>query len=215
MRAADKLSTRSVISALWQHCSRRVFEDAFIQAGGCVLAFSILDVRLAALVAAWWCLVILIVRSDIESLLIPDWATAGIALLALLRFLIMPGSFTDPNYALSLMAEAAITPLATFAALWTIGWAYARVAGREGLGFGDVKLAAAFALWLQPYDLILTFELAIFGALLLVVAHHLFNRTNILNVAIPFGAFLAPAAWIVFMSQPIGEAFWSWRGVFQ
>jgi prepilin signal peptidase PulO-like enzyme (type II secretory pathway) len=215
MSAADKLSTRWFVSALSHRCSRRTFEDALIQAGGCTLAFSILETRLAVLVAAWWCLVVIIIRSDIENLLIPNWASAGIALLALTRFLFMPGSFADPNYALDLLAEAAITALATFAVLWTIGWAYARVAGREGLGFGDMKLATAFALWLQPYDLFLTFELATFAALVLVIAHHMLSRMKALDVAIPFGAFLAPTAWIVFMSEPMSEAFWPWREIFR
>lgn len=40
--------------------------------------------------------------------------------------------------------------VATYAALWLLAEAHYRLRGYEGLGLGDVKLAAAGALWVGP-----------------------------------------------------------------
>jgi hypothetical protein len=47
---------------------------------GCLVAFLVFESRAALLVTAWWCLTMVIVRSDLDDFIIPNWATAGIVL---------------------------------------------------------------------------------------------------------------------------------------
>jgi hypothetical protein len=61
---------------------RRYLQDGFVLILGCLLVLFVLDRRAAVLVAVWWGLTVIIVRSDLDHLLIPDWASGGIALLA-------------------------------------------------------------------------------------------------------------------------------------
>jgi leader peptidase (prepilin peptidase)/N-methyltransferase len=73
----------------------------------------------------------------------------------------------------------------------------------EGLGLGDVKLAAGIGAWL-PIDAIpLCFGLATSSALLTVMIAHLRGRSVMRTTRIPFGAFLCPALWIVFFADRV------------
>lgn len=75
---------------------------------------------------------------------------------------------------------------------------YRRARGIEGLGLGDIKLAGAVAPWLAWPDLPTALFVAVLFALLVIVAVSLAARRRLDMAAwIPFGAFLAPAAWIV------------------
>ena len=80
---------------------------------------------------------------------------------------------------------------------------YARLRGREGLGLGDVKLAAAIGAWL-PLDAIpLCFALAANAALALVLFAPLRGRPLEATARLPFGAFLCPALWLVFYASAL------------
>jgi leader peptidase (prepilin peptidase) / N-methyltransferase len=213
MHASDELPTSSTADAS-PRAPRRHFEDGIVLISGCVLALCILDRQVAILVAAWWSLVIIIVRSDIEHLLIPDWASGGIALLALIRVMITPGALAHPGIAYGFIAGPALRALVTFGCLWTIGRIYHLITGREGLGFGDVKLGAAIAFWLGPCDILVAFVLATLAALFLVTANRLAKSTKHGDGVVPFGAFLAPAGWVVYMSGQISEVSWQWHAIF-
>jgi leader peptidase (prepilin peptidase)/N-methyltransferase len=77
---------------------------------------------------------------------------------------------------------------------------YGWIRNIEGLGLGDVKLAAAIGAWL-PLDAIpLCFGLATSGALMTVVLARLSGQAVMRTTRIPFGAFLCPALWIVFFA---------------
>ena len=75
--------------------------------------------------------------------------------------------------------------------------AYRALRGRDGLGLGDVKLAAAAGAWLSLPILPVVVEIAALAAL---AAHFLrqTKRARILRAAdrVPFGAFFAPAIWL-------------------
>lgn len=75
---------------------------------------------------------------------------------------------------------------------------YRRARGIEGLGLGDIKLAGAVAPWLAWPDLPTALFVGVLGALLVAVGVSLAARRRLDGAAwIPFGAFLAPAAWLV------------------
>jgi leader peptidase (prepilin peptidase)/N-methyltransferase len=80
---------------------------------------------------------------------------------------------------------------------------YAWVRRSEGLGLGDVKLAAAIGAWL-PFDAIpLCFGLAASSALVMVMFARLNGQAVTRTTRIPFGAFLCPALWIVFYMDSV------------
>jgi leader peptidase (prepilin peptidase)/N-methyltransferase len=99
--------------------------------------------------------------------------------------------------ALALGLRGAISAAATALALLLLRWIYALVRRRQGLGLGDVKLAAAIAAWLGARQMCVVFFLAVVtGALtaLLVLALRGHKRAKSEGpLAVPFGTFLALA----------------------
>ena len=96
--------------------------------------------------------------------------------------------------------EAVLTACsrAAFAAglFFLVRIAYRRFRGREGLGLGDVKLAAAAGAWLSLPMLPVAIEIAAITALMAYVLRQR-GRRRVLRAAgrVPFGAFFAPAIW--------------------
>lgn len=135
---------------------------------------------------------------DLEHLLIPDVITLpGIVVGIAVHNLLSPGLWTVP------LIESALGILLGGGSLWLISWIYERWRGQIGLGMGDVKLAAllgAFLGW-RPVIFILfvsSFVGMLIGLILLV------SRQTRLKQALPYGPFLALAAWIyLFAGQPI------------
>jgi len=95
------------------------------------------------------------------------------------------------------IARAAGTALT----LAIVRWCYASLRGREGLGFGDIKLAAGVGAWL-PFEIVpFCFGLAVAGALVAVILGHLGGQVIDRTTKVPFGAFLCPALWLVFYAS--------------
>jgi leader peptidase (prepilin peptidase)/N-methyltransferase len=85
---------------------------------------------------------------------------------------------------------------------------YKLVRGREGLGFGDVKLAAAAGIWLDWDTAAISIALASLSGLLFYACHqYLAGRALLATSRVPFGLFFAPAIWV-------GWLFESWVGLF-
>jgi len=103
-------------------------------------------------------------------------------------------------------ADALIGAIGGFASLWLLREGYRKLRGVEGLGFGDVKLAAMLGAWLGWQGVMLTFLIGSFlGAIIgltLVIAKRADGRT-----ALPYGVFLSPAAMAVTLW---GHEAWRW-----
>jgi leader peptidase (prepilin peptidase)/N-methyltransferase len=85
---------------------------------------------------------------------------------------------------------------------WCLRELYFRWRGREGLGLGDVKLAAAAGVWLDWPAMPIAIEIAALGALALYVLGHALGRRRIhAATRLPFGLFLAPAIWLAWLMQ--------------
>ncbi len=97
--------------------------------------------------------------------------------------------------------KAALGALCGAAGLWLVAAGYKRVTGIEGLGFGDVKLAALLGSFLGMGGVLLTIFLAsLMGSLVGVVL--IASGRGTAKTALPFGAFLAPAGLIVLFCGP-------------
>jgi leader peptidase (prepilin peptidase)/N-methyltransferase len=80
-------------------------------------------------------------------------------------------------------------------------WIYSNIRHREGLGLGDVKLAAAVGAWL-PLDVVpLCFGLATGGALVAILLGLLRGKRVERTMKIPLGTFLCPALWFSFFAS--------------
>jgi leader peptidase (prepilin peptidase) / N-methyltransferase len=128
------------------------------------------------------------------------------------RTYLLPDAVTWSGIALGILAASALNPFQPWlsagaaaaraagiaSALALLRWGYGRIRGREGLGFGDVKLAAAIGAWL-PLGLIpFCFALATCAALATVMFARLRGESVEATTRLPFGAFLCPALWLVF-----------------
>ena len=86
-----------------------------------------------------------------------------------------------------------------FLALRELYW---RLRGRDGLGLGDVKFAAAAGVWLDWPAMPVAIEIAALAALALYVLGHVLGRRRIqATTRLPFGLFLAPAIWLAWLFQ--------------
>lgn len=135
-----------------------------------------------ALAAFGWLLLPLAVL-DRRHFWLPDPLTLA---LALASFALAPLLTDIP------LVERIASSLVAGLGLALIGWTYARVRHREGLGQGDPKLLAALALWLGAEGIVAT----LLGAALLGLAEAVARR-RARDEALPFGTYLCLAAWLV------------------
>lgn len=88
--------------------------------------------------------------------------------------------------------------LATALALALLRFFYNEFRGHEGIGFGDIKLAAAVGAWLPLEAIPLCFALATSSGLVTVALARLYGAKIDATTKLPFGTFLCPALWLIF-----------------
>ena len=80
--------------------------------------------------------------------------------------------------------------------------AYRRLRGREGIGLGDVKLAAVAGAWLDWPAMPIAVEIAALAALAVYGwRHFVLGRPMHATSRIPFGLFFAPAIWLAWLIE--------------
>jgi leader peptidase (prepilin peptidase)/N-methyltransferase len=159
------------------------------------------------LCAAWAILLYLRIGIGWDYPFLAIWGFLLIALLWIdLDFQLLPDALTFPGTLLG-VAAALLGPGARHALLgivvgsgylWLFAWAWKTFLKREGMGGGDIKLAAMFGALLGPVGAFLTITLAAFGGALTGAALMARGRGG-MRTELPFGAFLAPAAMAVFL----------------
>jgi leader peptidase (prepilin peptidase)/N-methyltransferase len=129
------------------------------------------------------------------------------------RRFVAPDAYTVPAFALGLVdaglmdgaagLETAVLGAAFAAgAFYALRWLYRRLRGCEGLGLGDVKLAAVAGAWLGASAAPIAIELAALAAIAAYLARQWRKGQALRSTArLPFGAFFAPAIWIVCMFE--------------
>ena len=157
-------------------------------AGIGVIAALVAAAPLAAAVLGWALLLLAIL--DYEHQWLPSAVT-----LPLLAAGLLVAMWLTP----ALLATNAIGAAAGWASLAAVAAGYRRLRGRDGLGGGDVRLFAASGAWCGWDRLPLVLLGAALAALLVVV---LVRRRVSATDRLPFGVFLAPATWAVYLWQP-------------
>ncbi len=145
-------------------------------------------------------LMLVLAFADLETRLLPDQVTKGGFWLGLLLSLPVP---VEPGLMRLILSEAS-EPVASLAdalfaaafgagSIWTVGVLYQRIRGREGLGFGDVKMIAMTGAFLGLPKTFLTLILGSVGGSVLGLLYILLAKKKASTYQLPFGTFLGAA----------------------
>lgn len=149
-----------------------------------------------ALGGALGLLMFAVARADWRRFVVPDALVAGAFALAIVRAAITE----DEAWAGALMAISS----AAFAAglFFLVRVAYRHFRGREGLGLGDVKLAAAAGAWLGLSMLPVAIEVAAASAFAAHLLRQRKRRRRLRSMArLPFGGYFALAIWLCWLLE--------------
>lgn len=175
--------------------------------GLCSVAMALISVATAPGVIGWLGiglaeLMLAIAVIDWRYFVIPDRLNAAALVLGLAH-----AWFQNPEDIVVTLASALARGAVLAAAFWVLRVSYERIRGREGLGFGDVKLAGVAGVWLGWLMLPLAIELAAVSALAFYGLRQVLVREPMSATSrLPFGAFLAIAIWLTWVLENAGAS---------
>lgn len=179
-----------------------------------IVALSLTGVSVSLYVVAWplslWsaglaAAMAAITVSDVRRFIIPDWLSLPAIPLGLLATGSLAGaemSLVAPSNAIGMFIGAG--------SLYAVREGYRWLRGREGLGLGDVKLAAVAGAWTGAEGFVHVLLAASVSALVVILLisawAKLRDRSTRLHAqtAVPYGAFLAPSIWFIHLMQSVG-----------
>ncbi|ABD88557.1 peptidase A24A, prepilin type IV [Rhodopseudomonas palustris BisB18] len=148
---------------------------------------------------------------------VDGWLGAGLALIMLAiavvdrRRFIIPDVLTATALALGIvnaivagrddagaaLVDATLRAMVLGLMFLSLRMIYARLRGRQGIGLGDVKLAAVAGLWLGWSTMPIAVEIAAVSALMVYAARRYILRHAVRRSSrLPFGLYFAPAIWL-------------------
>ena len=133
---------------------------------------------------------------DARTYLLPNVITWGATLCG-----VCAAWFLDELNPWLAASDAILRAMCAAGLLALLRWIYGSIRHREGLGLGDVKLAAAVGAWLPLEVIPLCFGLAAGGALVTILWGHLRGKRVERTMKIPLGTFLCPALWFAFYAS--------------
>lgn len=145
---------------------------------------------IAALLFTW--ILVALAFVDLETQYLPDNLTLPLLWLGLL---------VNLNNGLVPLGQAVIGAMAGYLSLWLVFHGFRLITGKEGMGYGDFKLFAAFGAWLGWQQLpFIILAASLIGALtgLAMILWRGFDR----RLPIPFGPFLCAAGWVSLLWGP-------------
>jgi leader peptidase (prepilin peptidase) / N-methyltransferase len=172
-------------------------------AGAVMAAVSIVSLPTAAAVASILLGLLMIAGAEVDArtYLLPDAVTWGGVVSGILAAAAL-NSF-DPWWESA--GAAIVRAAASASALALLRYSYGWLRNREGLGFGDVKLAAAVGAWLPVAAIPACFALATGAALATVLLAGMCGKRIDGTAKLPLGAFLCPALWLVFYASQLSS----------
>ncbi|WP_246702546.1 A24 family peptidase [Starkeya sp. ORNL1] len=179
------------IVTLARHESRAMAAVAVIAAAGVVASLAIESGPSGVLAADLLLVVTAIAVIDGRSFIIPDELNAAGIVLGLAY-----AGLTEPSVTDGLMLAALRGGIVALAFL-AIRSCYRRLRGRDGLGLGDVKLAAMAGVWLDWTMIPIAIDIAAGAALAAYGLRQLAVGRAVRSTGrLPFGLFFAPAIWL-------------------
>ncbi len=149
-------------------------------------------------------MLIVLFFTDLDHRLLPDAVTLPGAVLGAALAWFNP--FLDGEGVHGLVASLAGAALGS-GLLWAIGAAYGRLRSVEAMGMGDVKMMAMVGAFTGPRGVLFTlFAASVAGAAVGLALIPLRGRS--LRDTLPFGCFLAPAAFAALLgARPVFDAY--------
>lgn len=139
---------------------------------------------------------------DAETMRLPDAFTIPGIFLGILWTASLPAPGLTAHFLRA--GESALWAACAAFILLLIRWAYWLLRRAEGMGMGDVKLAALLGAWLGPTLTLLTLILGTFAAALFGLTLIAVTRREAAKARLPLGAFLCAAAlYTLFAGPPI------------
>jgi leader peptidase (prepilin peptidase)/N-methyltransferase len=164
-------------------------------------SFLLLEPIAAAISCGFGLAMAAVAMSDAKRFIVPD----RLSLPAIPAGLIASGWLAVDTPAHAVMLSHLAAALTGAVSLLAIREAYAALRGREGLGLGDVKLASVAGAWTGFAGLPLVLLLACLGAMAAIMVASLRGVAKLTATsAVPLGATLAPAIWLVWLAQKAG-----------
>ncbi len=190
-----------LLSVLWlggkcRHCAapipRQLFwAEALAVLIACAAVFSAADVVQMGLAAAWMWVLLALGLADATSWRLPDVLNGALVVAGAGLGLSAPGAGVADVFASALIGVGGF---------WLIRLGYGGLRRREGLGMGDVKIMAGIGAALPVTALPVVTLVAALAALAMVRIWPEIQKSRDGAAAVPFGAFLAGAAGIVWIA---------------
>ena len=151
----------------------------------CVLAtFGFTWLGLFASIFTWFLVSLTFI--DYDTKLLPDQLTYPLLWLGLI---------VNFHHYIVPLGDAVIGALVGYLFLWATFWAFKLITGKDGMGYGDFKLLAAFGAWFGWQSILAIVLLSSFaGAIIGITQIALKKHTQ--GNPIPFGPYLAIAGWL-------------------
>lgn len=137
---------------------------------------------------------------DARQFVIPDkLVLAGLALG------LLEAAFAQTGSAVANIGSGVLRALLLTALFFGFRLLYRVIRGSDGLGFGDVKLAAVAGMWLDWMSAAIAVDIAALSALAFVLIGAARRQEITRKTKVPFGLFFAPAIWLSWL---IGAIIW-------
>jgi len=134
-----------------------------------------------------------IAAEDLQRFRVPDLANLAAVIAGVLAAFV---SGRSAGNATAAVGAALLSAALCGGALLLVREAFFRFRGVDGLGLGDVKLAAAGGIWLGAELFATAVMIAAFGALAFVAVRTVREGPWPASRRIPFALYLAPAIWV-------------------
>ncbi len=142
----------------------------------------------------------IIVYTDAKHFIIPDIVSLPMIIVGILASAYLANQ-TSPGLAILYSSCAATFGFGIF---YLVKILYIKLRNIDGLGMGDVKIAAVAGAWTGFSGLNAVLLVSCFSALAIILLSRLLGQKMTAQTAIPFGLFLAPAIWLVWFLQSTG-----------
>ncbi len=129
---------------------------------------------------------------DARSQMIPNELNLALAATGIASQWLIAGSFP---------LVPILTGVGMFGLFWLVRTLHSRARGRVGLGFGDIKMAGAGAVWIAPPALPSFLLIASAAGLVYVLAKSLWARKLQFELRTPFGPFLALGLFVAWSAE--------------
>ena len=168
-----------------------------------ILSFSVLPPAVAVASCLLGLAMLAIALADSRWFIVPD----VLSLPAIVAGLAASGRLLDPASSALANGDHVVGMIAGGLGFWLVRVAYVWVRQQEGLGLGDVKLAAAAGAWVGWQDLANVVLLASSLALAAITLACLVRDQRVSATdKLPFGSFLAPSIWLIWLVGVYGRA---------